>query len=88
MNNKWRLTDDNEAAYTIQNAGDYIFEVKSADIDNNAKPTILRIKVKPAPWNTWWAYGIYALIIALILFQIYRSLRSKLILQHQLQLER
>ena len=88
LNNKWRLTDDNEAAYTIQNAGDYIFEVKSADIDNNAKPTILRIKVKPAPWNTWWAYGIYALIIVLILFQIYRSLRSKLILQHQLQLER
>lgn len=88
LNDTWRLTDDNEAAYTIQNPGSYVFEVKSADIDNNAAPATLYLKVKPAPWNTWWAYAIYSILIALILYQIYKSLRARLILQHQLQLER
>lgn len=57
---------ETKAVYTRLGAGNYQFVVKAAN--NNdiwGEETILaNIVVLPAPWLTWWAFGLYAVIIA------------------------
>ena len=85
----WNHTSANNASYTIQNAGEYIFEVKGANSDGvwSENTTQLLIKVAPAPWRSWWAFLIYALLILISLFFLKSILKSKTKLQHQLELE-
>ncbi|WP_136480725.1 two-component regulator propeller domain-containing protein [Cognatitamlana onchidii] len=89
LEEKWNLTTGNSASYTIQNPGDYIFQVKGANNDNiwNGKPTELKIRVDPAPWRTWWAFVIYGLLILGALYFLLHILKSRTKLKHDLQLE-
>ena len=69
FDNYWIDARNNrEAYYSNLPAGDYVFRVKIAD---NARSTVekeksIRIKVYPAPWRTWWAYGLYFLSAAAV----------------------
>ena len=85
----WRYTTNNTASYTIQNPGDYIFEVKGANNDGfwNDKSTSIRIRVKPAPWRTWWAFALYGLAIAIALYFLFKIQKTKTALIHKLDLE-
>lgn len=89
LEQEWNYTSINNASYTIQNSGQYIFEVKGANSDGiwNTTTTQLLIKVAPAPWRSWWAFSIYALLILTCLFLLKNILKSKTKLQHQLALE-
>ena len=89
LENDWNLTSINTASYTIQNPGNYIFQVKGANNDNvwNTKATQLNIYVAPAPWRTWWAFTIYGLLILGALFFLINILKSKTKLKHELELE-
>lgn len=67
----WIYTNSNERAVTYTNLdpGTYYFKVKAANNFGNwnNKPAILKIKVLPPPWKTWWAISIYiALSLVLI----------------------
>lgn len=59
-----------EATYTNLDAGTYIFKVKAANNDGlwNEVPKTIKITVLPPWWKTWWAYTLYAFIIAAILY--------------------
>jgi signal transduction histidine kinase/ligand-binding sensor domain-containing protein/DNA-binding response OmpR family regulator len=85
----WIETTENNASYTIQNAGDYVFEVKGANSDGlwNEIATQLIIQVAPAPWRSWWAFLIYGLLILSALFFLMQILKSRTKLQTQLELE-
>ncbi len=85
----WNLTSSNSASYTIQNPGNYTFEVKGANNDNiwNTTPTQLSINVAPAPWRTWWAFVLYGLLILAALYFLLNILKSRTKLKHDLQLE-
>ncbi|WP_239000369.1 hybrid sensor histidine kinase/response regulator transcription factor [Hyunsoonleella ulvae] len=85
----WNLTTTNIASYTIQNPGNYVFEVKGANNDNiwNATATQLAINVAPAPWRTWWAFVLYGLLIFTALYFLLDILKSRTKLKHDLQLE-
>jgi len=89
LENQWINTSNTEATFTIQNPGTYIFEVKGANNNGvwNTTATTLQIKVNPAPWRSWWAFLLYALIIATALFSLIQFLKSKTILKHELELE-
>ncbi|GAL68018.1 hybrid sensor histidine kinase/response regulator transcription factor [Jejuia pallidilutea] len=89
LENDWNLTTANTASYTIQNPGDYTFQVKGANNDNvwNSEITQLNIYVAPAPWRTWWAFTIYALLILGALYFLLNILKSKTKLKHELELE-
>ncbi|WP_248722396.1 hybrid sensor histidine kinase/response regulator transcription factor [Seonamhaeicola sp. ML3] len=85
----WVETSINSASYTIQKPGEYTFEVKGVNSDGvtNEIPTTLNIRVKPAPWFTWWAYLIYVLIIGSIIYYVFRVSKSRTALKHALDLE-
>jgi len=77
------------ATYTNIPAGNYVLEIKCADLERytNAPYKSLSITVLPAPWLTWWAYFIYALVIILIGAIIWRSLFTVLKFKHQMAVE-
>ena len=89
LNTDWIRTSNNDAAFTIQKPGNYTFEVKGINSDGfmNQNPTLLQIKVHPAPWFSYWAYTIYALIICIALYYLFSILKSKTKLKYQLELE-
>ncbi|MFD0835629.1 two-component regulator propeller domain-containing protein [Mariniflexile aquimaris] len=90
LENEWNETSQNSVNYTIQNPGDYIFEVKGVNNDgvSNSVPTTLNIRVNPAPWRTWWAFLIYGVVIFMALYYLLNILKSKEKLRHQLSLEK
>ena len=89
LENDWIKTSKHSASYTIQNPGDYTFEVKGINSDgiSNKVPTTLKIQVNPAPWRTWWAFMLYGVFIFAALYYLLNILKSKTKLKHQLDLE-
>lgn len=63
-----------KAVYTNIKAGNYIFRVKGSNNDGiwSHKEASLNIKVLPAPWRSWWAYTIYAIILGGVIVYIRR----------------
>lgn len=89
LEDKWNFTNSNNATYTIQKAGTYDFEVKGANNDGvwNNVPTVLTVKVNPAPWKTWWAFLFYAIVIGVALALLINIIFSRSRLRHELELE-
>jgi signal transduction histidine kinase/ligand-binding sensor domain-containing protein/DNA-binding response OmpR family regulator len=89
LEDEWNFSSNNIASYTIQNPGNYVFQVKGANSDGVWNDTIteLPIKVTPAPWRSWWAFILYGLFIATALYFLLYILKSKTKLRHQLELE-
>jgi ligand-binding sensor domain-containing protein/GGDEF domain-containing protein len=73
------------ATYTNLPAGSYTLQIIAGNSDNVwSEPGIsLDIMVNPAPWNTWWAYLLYALAVASILLVYSRFLNGKLLVEQQ-----
>ena len=77
------------ATYTNLAAGEYQLQIRAAnnigvwgEADVN-----LKIKVHPAPWNTWWAYVLYASLLALLLLMYSRIMTRKLVVEQQQRLK-
>ena len=82
----WNYTiGKTEATYTIQRHGEYIFKLKGGNSDGVMNPVERKLKiiVQAPPWQTWWAYLIYACFFGAIAFGLLRFIR----LRHTLQLE-
>jgi signal transduction histidine kinase/ligand-binding sensor domain-containing protein/DNA-binding response OmpR family regulator len=89
LENNWTTTNKNEAVYTIQTPGTYVFEVRGANNDGvwNKMPTTVEIVVEPAPWRSIWAFIIYFIIIGSALYWLAWIIKSKEILKKELELE-
>lgn len=85
--------NNHEAIYANLPAGKYTFRVR---ISNNNRSIIeaentLQLVVEPSPWRTWWAYLIYVMAAASVLFAIIRgwlSIRAEKQLARQAELEK
>ncbi|MGC6432294.1 MAG: hybrid sensor histidine kinase/response regulator transcription factor [Jejuia sp.] len=79
------------AHYTNLSPGSYTFKVKASNNDGvwNDEATILKFKIKPPFWLSWWAYLIYALGLIAIFWgiQSYFHLRSQQRASKQIQQE-
>ncbi|MEL6131943.1 MAG: two-component regulator propeller domain-containing protein, partial [Bacteroidota bacterium] len=92
LNDTWTFTSDrSRATYTKLPAGNYTFEVKASNNDGvwNETGAKLRISVTPPPWLSGWAYLLYfltgaALIYLYIQFRISQRAQA---LQNQIALE-
>ncbi|MCP5194070.1 MAG: hypothetical protein H6987_13525 [Pseudomonadales bacterium] len=60
----------NTATYTSLPPGDYVLRVQGANSAGvwNREGLSLAVKVFPPPWRTWWAYTLYAIILAFLLW--------------------
>ncbi|MBI4749776.1 MAG: protein kinase [Acidobacteria bacterium] len=53
-------TSNPQKEYTNLGHGSYTFQVWGKDYAGNATgPQVIRFTIRPAPWNTWWAYLVY-----------------------------
>ncbi|WP_339753366.1 hybrid sensor histidine kinase/response regulator transcription factor [Algoriphagus aquimarinus] len=89
LEDEWVRTTNSFVSYTIQRGGDYVFEVKGVNKDGieSSEITSLDITMKSAPWLTGWAYLLYSLIVLSALLVVIFFFRSRLKLQHQLEME-
>lgn len=75
--------------YTNLPHGSYTFMVKGSNNDGvwNEDPLKLEILILPPPWRTWWAYGLYLILILAGFYMIrYNAIKSTQ-LKHSLRLE-
>jgi signal transduction histidine kinase/ligand-binding sensor domain-containing protein/serine phosphatase RsbU (regulator of sigma subunit) len=82
----WLETDSKHrrATYTNLPAGEYTFRVQGSNKDGvwNEEGTSVRVTVLPPPWKTWWAYSLYLLLLAGLVFWFVQSQRRKVINEH------
>ena len=75
------------ATYTNLPAGDYVFRAQALNASGiwNLSGISLDIKVKPAPWLTWWAYTFYALFLLGIVYLLLRIYREQMLKKQALE---
>ena len=92
FNNEWTTVDNNMRSATFTNIppGNYKLLVKSSNGDRiwNEVPLSMDIIIKPAPWQTWWAYLIYVMALAGMLYFIYRYYQDRHKIRTQLLVDR
>ncbi|MNK79153.1 Sensor histidine kinase TmoS [compost metagenome] len=79
----WNDMATPSASYTNLPAGNYRFMVKGTNNDGipGAKVATIKIRVQPAFWASWWAYGVYLLLFSAMLFLIVRYLFVRALLK-------
>ncbi len=72
----WReMGNAREATYTNLPPGQYQFKILSANADGiwTEKPKVVHFKVLPPYWRTSWFYALVGLVLATILYAIYKN---------------
>lgn len=61
------------ATYTNIDAGNYIFRVKGANSNGlwNEAGVSLGLHILPPPWQTWWAYLAYILVVCVFVIAVF-----------------
>ncbi len=88
----WTLTDasNRTATYTNLNAGTYTFEVRACNNSGvwSTQSALLKIKVLPPPWKSWWAITIYIILLLAVTYLIVRYMLINLNQKQQIQIDR
>ncbi len=71
---------ERKATYTNLGPGEYFFRVRAANNEGiwNDEGLELRLTITPAPWRTWWAYLLYTLVAALLVWRYIQVQRRKI----------
>lgn len=78
----WRFTDIPSITYSNLSPGDYTLHVKAGNNDNIwSKGTYLHIRILPPIWKTPYAYCLYVLAIAGLIFLVIRHFFLKALLR-------
>ncbi len=77
-----------ERSFTQLPSGDYTLQVQAAGPDGEwgSLATPLQIHVDQAPWLRWWAWLVYALLLALLFIALLLAMRRRQQRRHQLEL--
>ncbi|GAB3708549.1 two-component regulator propeller domain-containing protein [Spirosoma flavus] len=68
--------------------GNYTFQmIGSSDGQNWSKPVELQIRVHPPFYRTWWAYLLYAILLAVAVWQFNRVQTQRLLLEQRIVYE-
>ncbi|HGY55272.1 MAG TPA: hypothetical protein ENK44_06215 [Caldithrix abyssi] len=73
------------AAYSNLPAGEYIFQVKGRNSDGvwNEQGAAVKIIILPPWWRTWWAYALYFILTAAVLFGGFRFETNRRVMEHR-----
>ena len=76
LDEKWTYTtaDKRFATYTTLPAGDYVFKVKGTNSDGiwNENGTVLKIRITPPFWQTWWFKSLSAIVLIALIVILYK----------------
>lgn len=74
------IGSERRITYTNLNGGDYTLEVRAANADGvwNDSGVSIPVSVAYPPWQTWWAYTLYALAVGFCIFAFWKSQQNKL----------
>ncbi|WP_194973339.1 two-component regulator propeller domain-containing protein [Aquiflexum lacus] len=76
----WRPANGlHSAAYYKVPPGNYEFRVKAASSEGVWAEKSIAVTVLPPWWRTWWAYGCYGLMGAMVIFAVDRTQRRKIL---------
>lgn len=72
--------NERRITYTNLDGGNYTLRVRAANSDGFWNETGIAIPVRVAhpPWQTWWAYAIYAIVFLTVMLAIWRQQAQKL----------
>lgn len=78
------------ANYTNLNPGRYIFRVKGANNDGvwNDQGTSLSVHISTPFWKTWWAYGLYSILLIGLIYGVNYYIIGLVRIKHDLKIER
>jgi ligand-binding sensor domain-containing protein/signal transduction histidine kinase/DNA-binding response OmpR family regulator len=86
---EWQYSDasHNAAHYNNLPAGKYTFLLRATNLHGiwNQEIRRLNVEVLPPLWLSWWAFLIYALLLLLSGYLIYRNVTNRVQLQNQLR---
>ncbi|MDR1557786.1 MAG: response regulator [Tannerellaceae bacterium] len=81
FNDQWLETgqDDRKVTYTNLNPGKYTLYLKAVNNDGveSQNPMVLKITVHPPLWQTYQAWGIYAVLILCLAFYAFRRISRR-----------
>jgi signal transduction histidine kinase/ligand-binding sensor domain-containing protein/DNA-binding response OmpR family regulator len=87
----WYETDaaHRMATYTNLNPGVYTFRVRASSSDGiwSDQSADLKIRILPPPWTTWWAYTLYAILVAGILLFFRHNILQREKLKNRIRIE-
>lgn len=80
---------NHQARYTNLSPGDYTFYAKSSNYDGiwSVEPVGISFTILPPWYLTWWAYLIYAFILAMALIWVYQYLKWRWQMQFNLKMK-
>ncbi|MGI9263840.1 MAG: diguanylate cyclase, partial [Gammaproteobacteria bacterium] len=72
--------NERRITYTNLDGGQYVLKIRASNSDGvwNENSVEIPIDVAFAPWNTWWAYILYAIAFLAAIFAIWRQQERKL----------
>jgi ligand-binding sensor domain-containing protein/signal transduction histidine kinase len=74
------LTSRTEAPYGNLPFGNYVFKVRAMNGEGYwSKELSYPFTIRPPWWHTWWAYGLYTLLILAMLLMVYRYQKKRII---------
>lgn len=84
------LRTQNQTTYKNLSTGTYTLRVRSTEVAGQQEggEAVLIIHILPPWWRTWWAYLIYLVITAAIIFAIYRQVRHISQLHRRIAIEK
>lgn len=87
---EWRYTDASRrfAYYNNLKPGNYTFQVAATNSNGiwNPQKRTLQVLILPPPWLSWWAYLLYFLLTAGVIYALVRFSRHRMKLQNALHL--
>lgn len=90
VDREWVYTDYNRqfAFYNQLSKGNHTFLIKSTDENGlwSDQVTQLRIYKKPALYQTWWAYLLYVLLLASLIYYAYYRTKKQIRLRNELKI--
>ncbi len=87
VHDQWTETNTPSATFTNLSPGSYTLLVKGANNDGVwSEPSSMKITVLPPFWRTGWAYLLYVLLAATILFFIFRFFYLRALLRRDKEL--
>jgi len=82
------LTNRTEASFGNLPHGQYTFKVKAVNGDGYWSNEVnYSFTIRPPWWHTWWAYALFAVVFAGIIYALFRYRLNKIRLQHKMVLQ-